>query len=605
MAKNDIQDRDRRPKSKNITSLRHILRFVYRYWKVALGALAALITASGATLALGQALRLVIDQGFDPGASGRLDAIFLSLLGVVVVLGLATFARYFLVMWLGERVVADMRREVFDRVIGLSPAFFEMNRTGEILSRITTDTTLIQSVVGASASMALRNLLILIGGSVMLLVTSAKLTGLMLLVVPAVVFPIIIFGRKVRRLSRVTQDRVAEVGAMADETIGGIRTVQAYVHEDIDRLTFRGKVESSFNAAVRQVRARAWLTLAVILLVFGAIDAALWIGAKDVVAGVMSGGELAAFVFYAMITAGSVGALSEVYGDAQRAAGAAERIAELLNTDSDVETPENPEPMPQPARGAVSFRNVTFRYPARPETKALDNFSMDIAPGERVAVVGPSGAGKTTVIQLILRFYDPESGRITVDGVEIDHADPQDLRARIGLVSQDPVIFGEDAWTNIRYGRPDASDAEVRAAAEAAAAADFLDQMPEGFDTQLGERGVTLSGGQRQRIAIARAVLRNPALLLLDEATSALDAESERMVQEALEKLMHDRTTLVIAHRLATVQKADRIIVVDKGRVVATGTHEELMAQGELYARLARLQFNSGLREVDGLSAAQ
>ena len=605
MAANEIQDRESRPKSKNVGALRHILRFVYPYWKTALAALAALIAASAATLLLGQALRLVIDEGFESGAGSRLDAIFLGLLGVVVMLGLATFARYFLVMWLGERVVADMRREMFSRIVGLSPAYFEINRTGEILSRITTDTTLIQSTVGASASMALRNLLILIGGAVMLFVTSPKLTGLMLLVVPAVIIPIIVFGRKVRRLSRITQDKVADIGGMADETISGIRTVQAYVHEDIDRTTFGGKVEAAFGAAIQQIRARAWLTLAVILLVFGAIDAALWVGAKDVVAGAMTGGELAAFVFYAMITAGSVGALSEVYGDVQRAAGAAERIVELLNTDSDVKTPENPEPMPRPARGAVSFRDVMFRYPARPGTRALDNFSMDVAPGERVAVVGPSGAGKTTVFQLILRFYDPESGHITIDGVEIDHADPKDLRGRIGLVSQDPVIFAEDAWTNIRYGRPDASDEEVRAAAEAAAAAEFLDQMPEGFDTQLGERGVTLSGGQRQRIAIARAVLRNPALLLLDEATSALDAESERMVQQALEKLMHGRTTLVIAHRLATVQKADRIIVVDRGRVVATGTHEELMAQGELYARLARLQFNTGLREVDGLSAAQ
>jgi ATP-binding cassette subfamily B protein len=591
--------REDRPKSKDLGSLRHIVRFVAPYWAVALGALVALIAATGATLAIGQALRLFIDQGFGAEDTAALDSFFLILLSVVAVLAVATFARFFLVMWLGERVVADMRREVFARVVGLSPAFFEMNRTGEILSRLTADTTLIQSIVGATASVALRNFLILIGGSIMLIVTSHKLAGLVLLVVPAVVLPIIFIGRRVRRLSRQTQDRVADLGTMAEESLNAVRTVQAYVHEDIDRRSFSKLVEITFQAAMRQIRARAWLTMIVILLIFGAIDGVLWVGAKDVVLGAMTGGELAAFVFYAVMTAGSVGALSEVYGDVQKAAGAAERIAELLDSEPDIRAPADAIALPQPPIGSLSFENVTFSYPTRPQAQALTDFSIAVAPGENVALVGPSGAGKTTVFQLLLRFYDPSSGYINIDGVEAVRADPQDIRARIGFVAQDPVIFAADAWDNIRYGRPDATDDEVRAAAEAAAAAEFLDHLPEGFATQLGERGVTISGGQRQRIAIARAILRDPAILLLDEATSSLDAESERDVQEALARLSAGRTSLVIAHRLATVQRADRIIVIDEGRVVASGTHDELMAQGELYARLAKLQFQWGLHEID------
>jgi ATP-binding cassette subfamily B protein len=583
-----------RAKSRELGHLRHLWPFVKPHGSVLVSALAALLVAAGATLAIGQALRRVIDSGFQADNAAFLDQYFLALFGVVVVLAASTFARFYCVSWLGERVVAAVRSAVYDRVIGLSPAYFETARTGEILSRLTTDTEQIQSVVGSSASLALRNFLLLIGGTALLFVTSVKLALLILLIVPLVVVPILVFGRRVRRLSRASQDRIADVSAYASETLNAVETVQAFAHEAHDRRRFGAAVEEAFVAAVRRINARAWLTALVILLIFGAVDAVMWIGARDVAQARISGGTLAAFVFYAIVVAGSAGALSEVYGDFQRAAGAAERLVELLRTPIEIRAPAHPTPLALPARGAIAFERVGFRYPSRPEADALSDFDLGIAPGERVALVGPSGAGKSTVFRLLLRFHDPEAGRITFDGVPLPDLDPQVLRGAIGVVAQDPAIFAATAIENIRYGRPEASDDEVEAAAEAAQAAGFIARLPEGFHTFLGERGVRLSGGQRQRIAIARAILRNPALLLLDEATSALDSESEHKVQAALEPLMRGRTTLVIAHRLATVLGADRIVVIDSGRIVAQGKHDQLMAAGGLYTRLATLQFNVG-----------
>ena len=583
-----------RPPASDLSSFWRILHFVRPYRLSVVGALIALMVAAAAVLGIGQAVRRVIDFGFGSQSAEFIDLYFAALFGVVIVLAMATFARFYLVSWLGERVVADIRKAVYDHVLTLSPAFFETTRTGEVLSRLTTDTELIQTVVGSSASVALRNFFLFIGGAVLLVITSVRLTLLVALIVPFVLLPIIVFGRLVRRLSRASQDQVADMSAIAGETLNAIPTVQAYTHEPHDTRRFGAAAEGTFAVAIRRVRARAWLTALVMLLVFGAVDAVLWFGGKSVLDGSMSAGQLSAFVFYAVIVAAALGALSEVWGDVQRAAGAAERLMELLSTEPVIKAPAEPVVLPEPPIGAVCFEAVTFHYPSRPDHPALIDISLAVKPGETVAVVGPSGAGKTTMLQLLLRFYDPEAGRITLDGIDITRADPMAVRARLGLVAQEPVIFAATAAENIRYGRPGASDADVRAAADAAAASGFLDALPQGFDTFLGERGVRLSGGQRQRIAIARAILRDPSVLLLDEATSSLDAESERKVQVALERLMRGRTTLVIAHRLATVLKADRIVVLDQGRINAIGTHAALLAENGLYARLARLQFSAG-----------
>ncbi|HYD29730.1 MAG TPA: ABC transporter transmembrane domain-containing protein [Azospirillaceae bacterium] len=574
--------------------MRQLIPFLLPYKLPIAGAMVALTVAAGTVLGLGQGLRVLVDHGFAAGDAALLDRALLVLLGVIVLMAGATYGRFFLVSWVGERVVADLRKAVYDHVLKLDAGFFETTKTGEILSRLTTDTTLLQVVVGSSASIALRNFLMFLGGMAMLLLTSVKLTLLVLAVVPLVVIPIIVFGRRVRRLSRASQDKVADVGSFIEETLSAIRTVQAFNHEGEERRQFAARVEDAFAASLDRVRVRAVMTMVVIVLVFGAVGTILWIGGHDVLAGRLSPGQLSAFVLYSVVVAGSVGAISEVIGDLQRAAGATERLFDLLATRPAITAPASPVPLPVPPRGAVAFEDVRFHYPSRPDDAALEGFSLDVAPGETVALVGPSGAGKTTVFQLLLRYYDPQAGRVALDGVDIRAADPAEVRRRIGIVPQDPVIFSTNAWENIRYGRPEASDAEVRAAAEAAHALDFLDALPQGLNTFLGEKGVRLSGGQRQRIAIARAILRNPPLLLLDEATSALDAESERVVQEALEHLMRHRTTLIIAHRLATVQNADRLMVMDRGRVIATGTHAELIREGGLYARLAALQFRVG-----------
>ena len=597
MARSSLPDR---PKASDFRVLKRAGAFLFPYrWRV-VGAFIALSITAAATLGLGQGLKGLIDSGFSGGDSTTLDQALLLLVGLSVIIAFGTFARFYLVSWLGERVVADLRKAVFDRVLSLHPGYFEVTKTGEILSRLTTDTTLLQSVIGSSASMALRSALNFLGGMVMLFVTNAKLAGLVLLVVPIVVVPILIYGRRVRKLSRVSQDRVADVGAFAEESFNAIQTVQAFTHETEDRKRFDVQVKNAFDTAIRRTWARGLLSAIVILLVFNAIAVILWIGGQGVLSGEISGGELAAFVFYASVVAFSVGIISEVFGELQRAAGATERLIELLEVEPEILAPANAISMPDPSQGRVHFDGVTFHYPSRPDMPALVDFTLDIKAGETIALVGPSGAGKSTVFQLLLRFYDPEMGRVVIDDVNVSSADPQNVRQRMALVPQDPVLFGTDGWENIRFGRPEASNEDVRLAADAAAASEFLDELPNGFGTFLGEKGMRLSGGQRQRISIARAVLRDPAILLLDEATSALDAENERLVQTALEKLMVGRTTLIIAHRLATVLNADRIAVIDKGRMVAIGTHFELIKNNPLYARLAALQF--GMKETTGKS---
>lgn len=581
-----------RAKSKRVGALSGLLPFLRPYRRLLALALLALILTAAVSLVLPLAVRRVVDN-FNADVV-ILDQYFGA---AIVIAGLFAFGsgmRYYLVTRLGERVVADIRRALFDRVLMLSPAFFERIMTGEVLSRITTDTTLILSLIGSSISIALRNSLILLGGLVLMLLTSAKLAGLVLLIVPVVVVPIIVLGRRLRKLGRENQDWIANSSGSASEALSSVQTVQAFTHEAQTRAAFADVTEKSFLSAKTRIGTRAVLTVFVIFLVFTGIVGVLWMGARDVRAGVMSAGELIQFVIYAIMVAGSVGALSEIWGEVQRAAGATERLLELLHATDPVQDPPTPQPLPKPVRGDIRFDSVTFRYPARPETSALDGVTLHVTPGETVALVGPSGAGKTTILQLLLRFYDPQQGAVHLDGMDLRTLSRTDFRSALSLVPQDPVIFAASARENIRFGRPDATDAEVEEAARAAAAHEFITQLPQGYDSYLGERGVMLSGGQKQRIAIARAILRDAPVLLLDEATSALDAESERLVQAAVETLAHGRTTLVVAHRLATVKRADRIVVFDQGRIVAMGKHDALVAEGGLYARLARLQFTDG-----------
>jgi ATP-binding cassette subfamily B protein len=591
--------REDRPSSKKVGALGALWPFVRPYRVQVVLALVALAGTSMISLILPLAVRRVVDN-FDDGA-GLLDEYFGAALVIVSLLAIGTAARYFFVTRLGERVVADIRKAVYGRVITLSPAFFERVMTGEILSRITTDTTLIQSVVGSSLSIALRNMLILAGGLGMLAWTSLKLTGLVLLLVPAILIPIIVLGRRLRALSRANQDWIAVSSGAASETLLAAQTVQAYTHEARSIARFDGVTEKSFDVALIRIRTRAIMTAIVIFLIFAGVIGVLWIGARDVREGIMTAGQLVQFVIYAILVAGSTGALSEIWGELQRAAGATERLGELLSADDALQDPANPAAIPQPLRGEIAFQGVSFRFPTRPDAPALDGIDLTIRPGETVALVGPSGAGKTTVIQLIQRFWDPVYGRVTLDGIDLRDMKRTDFRAQMALVPQDPVIFAASAADNIRLGKPEASDAQVQAAAQAAHAHDFIAALPDGYNTALGERGVMLSGGQRQRVAIARAILRDAPVLLLDEATSALDAESESLVQTAVNRLAEGRTTIVVAHRLATVKKADRIVVLDQGRIVAQGTHDDLVAQGGLYARLARMQFTDGPQAIDAI----
>jgi ATP-binding cassette subfamily B protein len=565
--------------------------FAARYPLVITGALVSLIVAAGATLAIPNGFRLVIDRGFAQ-SGGNIDRWFEYLLGIVAVMALATASRFYFVSWLGERVVADVRSAVVNNLLRLAPSYFEFNRPAEVASRLTADTTLIEQAVGTTASVALRNLVLAVGGIAYLFTLSAKLAAMLLLGIPLVLGPILIIGRRLRDMSRHSQDRIADVGVIVDEVLGAMKIVQAFGQEDREAGRFSSAVENAFSTAKTRIRTRAFLTAILIFMMFGAITLVMWQGALDVQAGRMTGGAIAAFVLTGGFVAGAFGALSEVYGDLVRTSGAAQRLSELLNEQPGIAAPANPVKLPQPAQGRVSFEHVIFRYPTRPEVSALHDFSLAIEPGETVAVVGPSGAGKSTLFQLIQRFYDPESGVVRVDGVALPSADPAEVRGRIAMVPQETVIFAASARDNLRYGRWDTSDDQLWAAAESANAAEFLRKLPQGLDTYMGEGGARLSGGQRQRMAIARAILRDAPILLLDEATSALDAESEKLVQDALDQLMAKRTTIVIAHRLATVRAADRIIVMDDGRIVEQGKHDQLVAQGGLYARLAKLQFD-------------
>ncbi len=580
-----------RPKAKSLKPLRALLPFIGHYKRTLFVAILALLVASAAMLVIPVALRFLIDKGFIAQDLSTVNRYFGWFLAVALVFSVFAAMRYYLVTWLGERVVADIRNAVYDRVIRMDPAFFEVTRTGEVLSRLTTDTTLVQSISGVGLSIALRSSLNLLGGLILLVMTSPQLASYILIGIPVVVLPVLVVGRRIRQLSRQSQDRIADTSALAGETLNAMQTVQAFTLEDLQVRRYESSVTDSFRVAVRRLRMNAWLTGLASALIFVAITLILWLGSRLVLKGSMTGGELGQFLMYAMLVGISAATLGGLWGEIQRAAGAMERLAELLHAEPTIAAPENPLHLPARAVGSIHFDDVLFHYPSRPESAAMDHFALDIAAGETVAIVGPSGAGKSTAFQLLLRFYDATSGNIRIDETDISRLDPRELRRQIGLVPQETVLFGASAMENIRYGRPGASDAEVRQAAALAAADEFISALPAGYETYLGERGTRLSGGQRQRIAIARAILKDPPILLLDEATSSLDAESEQLVQQALEKLMHNRTTLVIAHRLATVKKVDRIVVMHQGRVQAIGTHQELIEGNPLYARLAALQF--------------
>ncbi len=586
---------DEGDKKAPVRKLKSIISFLSPYKLMVAGALVALVVAAGSTLAIFKSMELIIDQGFVANDPDAIDTYFAGLFGVIVILAISTFFRFKLVTTLGERVVADIRKAVYANLITLHPSFFEENRPGELSARLTADTTIIQNVVGSSLSVAMRNFLMLIGGVIMLFFISPKLLGMIALVLPVILVPIIVLGRRVRSLSKHSQDRIADVGTMADESLGAIQVVQAFTREEEERQKFSGAVESAYGVAKKRINTRAWMTGAVIMLLFGAIVLVLWRGAKDVVTGAMTSGELASFVSLSILVAGAMGALSEIYGELMRAAGAAERLSFLMGQKSNLEVPDTPAKIDDTTmKASVGFDDISFSYPSKPNEKALDRFTLNVKEGETVALVGPSGAGKSTVLQLIMRFFDPQQGTVTINGQDIRALEPTDFRAKMSIVPQETVIFADTVLENVRYGRPDASDEEVMAAIESAQARDFIERLPQGIETYLGERGVRLSGGQRQRLAIARAILRDAPILLLDEATSALDSESEAKVQKALDNLMQGRTTIVIAHRLSTVRAVDRIVVMEEGKVAEEGTHDALFAKGGLYARLADLQFQNG-----------